>query len=93
MRAIAVADQEIAASLLLQEEAEIFCAHRRLEFLYVLRTDPLAKQRAHEFGFAGVIDGRRIVAAECELAAGLERLAGGLGDLPHAPLDHVQDLQ
>jgi len=93
MRAIAIADQEIATGLLLQEEAEILGAHRRLEFLHVVCTDPVAEQRAYKVGFAGMIDGRRIIAAEGELAAGFERLAGGLGDLAHAPLDHVQHLQ
>jgi len=93
MRAIAIANQEVATGLLLQEETEILRAHRRLEFLYVCGAHPVDQQRAHELGIAGVIDRRRIVAAECELAAGFERLAGGLGDLAHASLDHVQDIQ
>ena len=90
--AVAIADQEVAARLRLQEEAEVLGAHRRPELEHVLRTGQLAEHAADEVRFGHVIDGGRVLAPEFEFALRLECGAGRFGDRPHAPLDQVQHL-
>src|SRR5215469_11689059 len=64
VRAIAVADDEVAARLLQQEVAEILSSHRRLELLDVLGAHELTQQLAHEASLACVNDGGWVVARE-----------------------------
>src|SRR5437868_1758171 len=88
--AVPVADDEVAARLLEQEEAEIHGSHRGLELLHTVGAHEAAEELAREQRLPGVIHGGRVVAAERELAARLEGLGCGLRNLAHPPLDQIQ---
>ena len=76
----------------MQEIAEVFGPHRWLEVVHVVSAHHLGEQRSRELGLGGMVDGRRVVAREGEIAAALEGGASGLGDRFHAPLDQVEHL-
>ena len=93
VRAVAIADQEIAAGNFLQEEAEVFCAHRRFEVVHIGSADHLGQLLARETGFGIMVDRWRVIALEAEFAAHLKRLGGRFGDLLHAALDQIKHLE
>jgi hypothetical protein len=89
--AVAVAEENVAARLVLQEVGEVFRAHGRLG----IGVDLLgAHQRHHhlggESGFGGVVDQRRIIAGEPEIDRGAEGRRRVFRDRRHALLDHVE---
>ena len=88
--AVPVSDDEVAARLLEQEEAEILGSHRGLELLHVAGAHEAAEELARELRLPGVVHGGGVVAAERELAARLEGLGCGLRNLAHPPLDQIQ---
>ena len=91
MLAIAIADEDVAAGFFLQEEGEIFRAHRRFD----IRVDLVGPHHAfhHLDGkrrFFRVVDQRRIVALEVKLDFGAKGGRRVHGDLAHALFDQVQ---
>ncbi len=90
--AVAIANDEISARLLLQHEGKILRPHRRHKLVHRLRAHHFHHHPLGKLGFGRVIDRRRIVALERELAAHAERRCGVGGDVAHAGLDQVERL-
>ncbi len=90
--AVAVADDEVGAGLVLQHERKIFRPHRRHELVHRLRTHHLHHYPPGELGLGRVVDGGRIVALERKLAAHAEGRRGVGGDVAHAGFDQIQRL-
>src|SRR5581483_4819678 len=88
-----VADQEVAAWTLEQEKAEVLGTHRRLELHDIGRADQALEHLPRELCLGRMVDRRWVVPVEGELAPCSVSLANPFGDLPHTPLDQIEQLE
>ena len=88
--AVAVADEAVAARHRFQHEGEILGRHDGRLRQHLLPARDLGQHVAHERRLGLVVDRRRIVPREDEIALRAEHAGHMLRDLSHAALDQVQ---